>query len=57
MREQALALIERTAQPWMLVLAEAGDQELVTAVRAILLERGGLTSAEALALRRALLGA
>ncbi len=56
LREQALALIERTAEPWMLVLADALNPELAAAVRAILLERGGLTRAEALALRRALLG-
>ena len=56
LREQALALIAQTDEPWTLVLAEHDDQELATAVRRILLERGGLTRAEALALRHELLG-
>ena len=56
LREQALALIAQTDEPWTLVLAEHDEQELATAVRRILLERGGLRRAEALALRRALLG-
>ena len=56
LREQALALIAQTDEPWTLVLAEHHDQELPAAVRRILLERGGLTPAEALAMGRALLG-
>ncbi len=54
-RPLANALIEGTAEPWMLVPADALDPELPAAVRAILLERGGLTRADALALRGAVL--
>ena len=57
LRAQARALIAQTDEPCALVLAEHDDQDLATAVRAILLERGGLTHTEALALRRSLLGA
>ena len=57
LRDRALALIARTDEPWALVLVQGGDQELLAGVRAVLLEKGGLTRAEALALRRALLGA
>jgi hypothetical protein len=57
LREQAHALIAQTDEPWTLVLAEHDDQELAATMRRILLEAGGLTRADALALRRALLGA
>jgi hypothetical protein len=56
LRDQALELIAQTDEPWTLVLAEHDDQELAAAVRRILLEAGGLSRADALALCRALLG-